>query len=262
MLELPPATRKLLAWCSLLTGTIRFSFLRTLLASKHAPQDTTGLPLLERSENPLSALNGALGAYILMPADDEDKFRFSHDRYLAAASDLTVKHWNTKLMHYIIAKTMVDSGASPDDFVVGSTRLYTRSRHICLAVDLLKSLEKNRAPFRDVLYQAAETAIESGARSTAIFYYAHCLLLLQDDPWDEDKPDVSYQETLRLFMRSSESYFQQGLLDEALSLIRTIFQKAKGIDDMAPAFIIHSRIFAIRGDSFGAFQAIKDCLYV
>lgn len=50
------------------------------------------------------------------------------------------------------------------------------------------------------------------------------------------------------------------MYDEAMSLIRTTFKRAKDAVDMASSFILQSRVFAIRGDSFGAFQALKDCL--
>lgn len=205
-------------------------------------------------------------------------------------------------MHYVIAKTIVLDENISNDSSTSSKALYMRSRHICLAVDLIKSRETKRASFRDVLYQAAETACESGARSTGIFYYAHCLMLLQDDPWEEDKPDVSYQETLQLFVRSAECYWHQGMLDEALALIRTTFKKAKDPGtkrprfntifycnvlaerylralrrrciiiaarrialtlltvDMASSFILQSRVSAIQGDSFAAFQGLKDLL--
>jgi hypothetical protein len=85
-------------------------------------------------------------------------------------------------------------------------------------------------------------------------------MLLQDNPWDDTKHDVSYQETLQLFVRSAECYWHQNMLDEALSLIRTTFQHARDSCDMASSFILQSRVHAVRGDSFGAFQALKDCL--
>jgi hypothetical protein len=109
-------------------------------------------------------------------------------------------------------------------------------------------------------YQAGETACESGARSTGIYYFAHSLMLLQDDPWDDSQPDVSYQETLQLFVRSAECYWHQDMLDESLSLIRTSLSHARDPCDMASSFILQSRVFAIRGDSSGAFQALRDCL--
>jgi hypothetical protein len=218
------------------------------------------LPLLRDSQDAVVALNATLGAYILQPAEEEDRFRFSHDRYLQASLELTESQCDTKLMHYVISKAIVLDDTISDDTALGSKALYMRSRHICLAINLIKEREANRSFFRDVLYQAAETACESGARSTGMFYYAHCLMLLQDDPWEEDTPDVSYQETLQLFVRSAECYWHQGMLDEALALIRTTFKKAKDPVDMASAFILQSRVSAVRGDSFAAFQSLKDLL--
>lgn len=260
--DLPLSTQKLLAWASLSSGTISFNIIRKLLDPKENPDDSSELPLLRKADEALPALNGALGAYILMPAEDEDKFRFSHDRYLAAVYEMTDKQWNTKRMHYIIAKMLASGAIFHDDTTAGTKGLYTRARHICLAVDLIKLKETERYVFRETLYQAAETACESGAKSTGIFYYAHCLLLLQDEPWDDTKTDVSYQETLQLFMRAAEAYWHQQLYDEALALIRTVFKRAKAVEDMAGAFVLQSRVFAMRGDSFGAFQSLKDCLYV
>lgn len=73
--ELPTASRKLLAWCSLLSGTIRFSFVKQLLTTKYAPDYADTLPLLRSPETALAALDGVLAAYILMQAEDDDKFR-------------------------------------------------------------------------------------------------------------------------------------------------------------------------------------------
>ncbi|KAL6710566.1 Chk1 protein kinase [Coniothyrium glycines] len=260
ILELPAASCKLLAWASLLGSTFSFELLSKLLDPSDKSNAGTSLPLLEGNEVALVALNDALNAYVLMPADQDAKFRFSHDRYMTAAASLVDKFWNTSLMHYTIAKVITSGTEYHDDSALGPKALYMRSRHICLAADLIKAKEMTRAPFRDVLYQAGETACESGARSTGIYYFVHSLMLLQDDPWDDTKPDVSYQETLQLFVRSAECYWHQSMLDEALSLIRTTFKHARDPCDMASSFILQSRVFAVRGDSFGAFQALKDCL--
>ena len=260
LLELPTEVRKLLAWASLLGGAFSYDLVVKLLNPKNAPADAERLPLFGEKECMVTALNGALNAYILMPADSDSRFRFSHDRYLFAAASLLEKDWNTSMMHYEIARIVSSSNEWHDDAMGDSKALYMRSRHICLAIDLIKTRESTRAPFRDVLYQAGETAAESGARSTAIYYFAHCLMLLQDDPWDDTKHDVSYQETLQLFVRSAECYWHQNMLDEALSLIRTTFQHARDSCDMASSFILQSRVYAVRGDSFGTFQALKDCL--
>lgn len=258
--ELPISSRKLLAWASLLGGSFSFDSLNKLLSPKDTPAPDARLPIFEDDECAVKALDGALNAYVLMPAEQDAKFRFSHDRYLTAAVNSLDKVWDTQLMHFMIAKMMTSGEEYHDDTALGSKALYMRSRHICLAAELIKSKEVRRAPFRDVLYQAGETACESGARSTGIYYFVHSLMLLQDDPWDDKQPDVSYQETLQLFVRSAECYWHQGMLDEALSLIRTTFKHARDPCDMASSFILQSRVFTIRGDSFGAFQALKDCL--
>ncbi|KAF2027874.1 hypothetical protein EK21DRAFT_70998 [Setomelanomma holmii] len=260
LLELHPATRKLIAWASLLSGSFSFYLVTQLMDPKRAPADAGRIPLLAEKESAIPALNGALDAYVLMPAEQDARFRFSHDRYLTAAASSLEKEWDTQTMHYLIAKIVTTGDEYHDDLTVGSKALYMRSRHICLAAELIKARESHRATFRDVLYQAGETACESGARSTGIYYFAHCLMLLQETPWDESIPDVSYQETLQLFVRSAECYWHQGMLDEALSLIRTTFKHARDPCDMASSFILQSRVFAVRGDSFGAFQALKDCL--
>ncbi|KAF2195293.1 hypothetical protein K469DRAFT_545787 [Zopfia rhizophila CBS 207.26] len=254
--ELPSATRKLLAWASLLGGTFSFNLLKKLLIEPCA--DAKELPVLHDSQDAVPALQGALSAYIIMPGDVDDRFRFSHDRYMVAAAALTECYKEAE-MHYAIAKLMIQESYQ-DDAIAGPKMLYMRSRHVCLAADLIKSRERKRAPFRDVLYQAAETASGSGAKSTSLYYYTHCLTLLQDDPWDESKPDVFYEETLQLFVRSSDCYWQQGALSEALALLRTTFAKVKDPVDLAASFILQSRVLAVRGDSFGAFQALKDCL--
>ncbi|KAH4006879.1 hypothetical protein HBI56_033610 [Parastagonospora nodorum] len=260
LLELPPSTRKLVAWASLLGGSFSFDMVKQLMNPKYAPADAKRIPLLEGKESAIEALNLALAAYVLMPGENDSRFRFSHDRYLTAASSSLDQEWDVQMMHYLIAKMATSGVVYHDELILGSKALYMRSRHICLAADLIKSRETKRAPFRDVLYQAGEAACESGARSTGIYYFAHCLVLLQDHPWDDTQPDVSYQETLQLFVRSAECYWHQSMLDEALSLIRTTFKFARNPVDLASSFILQSRVFAVRGDSFGAFQALKDCL--
>jgi signal transduction histidine kinase/predicted ATPase len=259
--ELPLNARKLVAWASLFGGAFSFSLVKTLMDPRMAPSDATSrIPLLIETDCAITALNETIAAYVIMAADNEDWFRFSHDRYLAAAVNSLDTAWDTPMMHYMIAKVMISDGKYENDASIGSKALYMRSRHICYACELIKRREPNRAPFRDILYQAAETACESGARSTGMYYFAHCLLLLQDDPWNDELDDVSYQETLQLFVRAAECYWHQGMFDEALALIRTTFKHARDPCDMASSFILQSRVFAVRGDSFGAFQALKDCL--
>ncbi|KAF2807838.1 uncharacterized protein BDZ99DRAFT_572730 [Mytilinidion resinicola] len=256
--ELPLPTRSLLAWASLIGNSFSFSLVKKLMDEETVLSNASGIPTLTDPQDSVFALQGALSSYILMAGEDEDKFRFSHDRYMLAATSLT-ECYNKSEMHFAIAKTMIENDYH-DDTAANSKGLYIRSRHICLAVDLIKSRVQNRASYRDVLYQAAENARESGARSTALYYYTHCLNLLQDDPWDEKIPDVLYQETLTLFTRSAECYWFQGMFEEALGLLQTTFSKAKDAVDKAPSWILRSRVFAVKGDSFAAFQALEQCL--
>ena len=76
-----------------------------------------------------------------------------------------------------------------------SRDLYVRSEHVCKSIELIKKRVKHRRRFRDLLFQAALKASESGARATALFYYRSCIALLQSNPWEEG-PDKDYQETL------------------------------------------------------------------
>jgi hypothetical protein len=154
--ELPVATRKLIAWASLLGGSFSFELVKRLMRPEYAPADAERIPLLAEKECAMTALNGALDAFVIMPAEQDSRFRFSHDRYLTAASTSLEKEWDTQMMHYLIAKTMtmIPGGDYVDELLSGSKALYMRSRHICLAAQLIKAREQQRSAYRDILYQA------------------------------------------------------------------------------------------------------------
>lgn len=86
------------------------------------------------------------------------------------------------------------------------------------------------------------------------------MTLLQDDPWSESAPDINYQETLSLFTQAAETCWYQGEEDSSLALLQTIFKNAHDAVDRAPGWMIRSRIFAVKGDSSAAFQALTECL--
>ncbi|KAF2457500.1 putative histidine kinase HHK1p [Lineolata rhizophorae] len=253
--ELPAVTRSVLAWGSLLGSSFSFSLVKRLMSGSYVMAE--GLPIA-KSQDPVAGLNGALGAYIILPAEDEDVFRFAHDRYLTAASQL-IECYNKTEMHYSIARTMMEADFL-DPTTTGSLSLYVRARHVCCAVERIKERVRLRLPYRDLLYQAAENACQSGAQSTGLYYFSHCLTLLQDNPWNDSISDVYYQETLTLFRRTAECYWYQGVFEAALGLLQTTFTMARDAVDKAPAWILQSRIFAMRGDSFAAFQALRTCL--
>ncbi|KAF2102189.1 hypothetical protein NA57DRAFT_54113 [Rhizodiscina lignyota] len=253
--ELPAQTKIFLAWASLLGNSFSFSLITTLMSGDTVIPVTGVTPPTSPSQDPLSALQGALAACLIMPGADDDTFRFAHDRYLSSASHLAT---NVEEMHYAIAKEMVEK--SRQDNFVRSKSLYQRSRHVCLASNLIKERENTRTHYRDLLYQSGMEACDSGARSTALFYFTNCLNLLQPDPWDDEKPDVRYQETLALYTRTIECYSYLAQFEVASGLLEVVFANVKDAVDRAPAWILHSRVLAMRGDSYNAFTALKQCL--
>jgi predicted ATPase len=255
--ELPKSSRSLLAWASLLGNSFTFSLAKRLLSGEKSWPNAQNLPIIGLHD-PVSGLQNALSAYIIMPCEDEDRFRFAHDRYMQAARSL-VECYDKEEMHFAISRIMVEKEFK-DNTTTKSKSLYVKSQHICAAVGLLKEREKIRAPYRALLFQAAENASESGARSTALFYWAHCLNLLQDKHWDSRMPDVDYQETLTLYTRAAETYWYQREFDKAMELLDDVFANARNAIDCAPCVIILSRVYAVQGNSYGAFTALKEGL--
>ncbi|KAB2575560.1 Sensor protein GacS [Lasiodiplodia theobromae] len=255
--ELPKVTRYLLAWASLIGSTFSFAIVKRLMQGEHAA-NATGLPITD--VDPVEGIDGAIASYIVMSGDDEDRFRFAHDRYMQASQSLIEsENFNQNEMHFAISKTMIEH-AYQDNTTTSSKSLFTRARHVACASDLIKGRVRNRALYRNALQQAAENACDAGARSTGLFYYTRCFNLLQDDPWDESNEDVDYRETLNIYTRSAECYWYQGFFEPALGLCQTIFAHAKTAVDKAPCWVLQSRIFAMRGDSFAAFEALRQCL--
>ena len=70
--------------------------------AKASPQDY--LPPF--SNDPVSGLQGAIAAFTIMPCENENRFRFSHDRYLQAAYALTDQYSRDE-MHYVLACAMM-----------------------------------------------------------------------------------------------------------------------------------------------------------
>lgn len=159
-------------------------------------------------------------------------------------------------MHYAIAKTLLGNWQQ-DAGTTTAKRIYVKSQHICAAVGLLRDREEIRAPYRVILAQAAEHASDSGARSTAVFYWTHCIKLLQDSPWEASRSDVDYQETLTLYTRTAETFWYLRDFAAAIETLDKVFRFAKSPIDMAPCWIIKSRVYAVQGNSHEAFAALK-----
>ena len=138
--------------------------------------------------------------------------------------------------------------------------VYVRAGHLILAASVVKRRVRHRSRFRELLFQAAQKAIESGARPTALQYYEVCLNLMQDDPWQIGAPDVYYEETLNVYTRAADLYFFQGHYSKAEKLLECIFERSHTAVDKAPAWLIQSRIYAANGNSFDAFRCLKTSL--
>lgn len=152
-------------------------------------------------------------------------------------------------MHFIIVQTMMKYSNIDD------RSMYARAQHVHHATSVIKRRVQQRSRFRELLIKAAQKAIESGARPTALQYYEACLDLMQPDPWKDKTEDVDYDETLAVYTKTAELYWYQGQFQEAHRLIASTFSGARTAVDKAPLWILQSRLFAQRGDLTAAFQS-------
>ena len=170
------------------------------------------------------------------------------------ASNFLRECQNVEKMHFIIAQTMMKY----QDMEVGS--LYNRAQHVSQAANVIRARVLHRWRYRELLSRAADKAIESGARSTALQYYEVCLSLLQSNPWAGGAQDVDYDETLSLHATAAELYWHQGQLTESQTLLDSIFAHAHKGPQKAHAWIIQSKLLGQTGNLTGALNALKTSL--
>ncbi|EDO03232.1 hypothetical protein SS1G_05712 [Sclerotinia sclerotiorum 1980 UF-70] len=257
--ELPPASRSILAWASLVGTTFSFELIQRLMSGEFDSEDNMigCVPdghycLSHTQQDAIGGLQAAIQAYIIVATQDDDRFRFAHDRYIQAASSL--RECNGPTMHFIIAQTLMKYYSADE-----RSRDVTAS-HICECVDVIVEKVLHRHSFRKLLFECATIAAESGARPTAARFYAVCFRLLQKDPWNDNKPDCYYDETLQLYTRAAECYLYMGHYQETKRVLAIIFENAQTPVDKSPAWVLQSRTFSQEGDSFSAFEALKQCL--
>jgi signal transduction histidine kinase/predicted ATPase/CheY-like chemotaxis protein/serine/threonine protein kinase len=257
--ELPPAARSILAWAALLGQTFSFDMICKLMSGEfHYADDTSTEPNGDHSrksysqQDAVEGLHAAITAYIIVPSETDDRFRFAHDRYVQAAAAL--RECNPRMMHFVIAQTLLKYYSTDKKW-----RDNTAS-HICEAVDIIKKRVPHRQPFRMLLCDCARAATENGARATAAKYYSNAVALLQPSPWDGGLEDVSYAETFDLYMRAAECYLYMGRLSAANDVLQTVFASAQTATDRAAAWVLESRIYAQGGNSKLALQSLKHCL--
>jgi signal transduction histidine kinase/CheY-like chemotaxis protein/tetratricopeptide (TPR) repeat protein len=255
--ELPEASRAILGWASLVGHSFSFELIQRLLSGEFNYDDEGSDTNVTRSftlsqQDAVEGLQAAIQAYIIVSTENDDRFRFAHDRYMQAA--ISLGQFNVNKMHFIIAQTLMKYYSS-------ETRAQTSTAiHICCSVNIIKDRVLHRQSFRKLLYDCAQAAAESGARPTAVRYYSTCFELLQDSPWSNSKPDAYYDETLQLHTRAAECYLYMGLYFEAKSLLETVFLNAKTAVEKAPAWVLQSRVYSQEGDSVAAFKSLKSCL--
>lgn len=253
MRAMPVEAQAFLAWAAIIGNSFSFHLVERAMScdcSTASPREF----IPPTSKDPVAGLQAALNAFVVMATEDEDRFKFSHDRYVAAADSLC-NAYRREEMHFVISCAMMKH--SPYNSAVHSSNLlFEQARHVCEAIGVIKHRVVKKAAHRDLLYQAAETAREAGAKSAGLYYFKHCLDLLQDDPWDESLGDASYVETLTLMTRAAEAYWYMGHYDEASVLLTDIYSHARSAADKAPAAIIKNRMYVAQGDSKTAFMVL------
>ena len=255
--EMPVDAQALLAWAAMCGDTFSFNLMKRVMScdcSKASPKEL----IPPTSSDAVAGLQAALQSFIIMPTEDEDIFSFSHDRYVAAA-DALCDDYRREEMHYVIASALMkhetyNAVTQPDK------ALFEQARHICEGIQAVKKRVKVRLPFRDLLYQAAETARESGARASGLHYFECCIKLLQDDPWNDAKEDSSYAETLALYTRAAEACWYMGDYEGVGPCLGALFKNAREPADKAPASIICSRVSMENGDHKSAFWRLRNAL--
>jgi signal transduction histidine kinase/CheY-like chemotaxis protein len=256
--ELPAAARAILAWAALLGRSFSFELICRLLSGEFQYIDETcpephseHYHMSYSQQDAITGLQSAIQAYILVPSELDDRFRFAHDRYIQAAGAL--KECNSQKMHFVIAQTLMK-------YYGTETRIRdSAASHICESIEIIKKRVKNRQQYRGLLFDCAQTSADNGARPTAAKYYSGAVALLQPNPWI-DGNDVSYSETSQLHLRAAECYLYMGHHAAANTLLTTMLESARTPMDKAPAYVLQSRILAQNGDADGALAALKECL--
>jgi signal transduction histidine kinase/tetratricopeptide (TPR) repeat protein len=245
--SLSPISKSILAWASSLGMTFSFQLIQRLL---HTDRAASKLNLPEGEM--VQALQAAVDAYVIVPTKHHDVFSFTYNRYMHIAASFHARDKD----HVNFVKAQVLFQHYSHD---GKYRNMLASA-IIESAPVIKRSVTTRQPFRKFLADHAKAASETGFRSTAINSYASCVVLLQDDVWDDDAEDVSYDETLHIYTAAAECYLYQGQHAEASYLLQSMLSNARSAVDKAPSWILQSRMLAQQGNSTGAFQALKECL--
>ncbi|KAH8424071.1 putative sensor histidine kinase/response regulator [Aspergillus melleus] len=261
--ESPAAARSILVWSALLGSPFAFSLVQKLLTSEflYSSDDDEAVDLtcpqnvnlIRQSEaNIVVGLQYLVQANLVIPGKTDDEFRFANDRIAQAAASLTEGR-NVEKMHFIISQALMKY------YHDGRSR-YSMARHVGLASRIIKSRVVQRLDYRKILWDAAQTAAQSGARPTSLWYFRHCIALLQDSPWDDNNTDVYYDETLRLHIATAEMSWSQGHNPEALDLLDEVLKYGKTAVCKSRAWIVKAKIYAQMGKHPLSMDSLLTCL--
>lgn len=245
--SLSPVSKSILAWASLLGMSFSFQLVQRLLNSDEIGPESG---LSEREM--IQGLQATMQAYVIVPTQDHDIFSFTYNHYMHMAASFHTRDQDH--VNFVKAQVLFRYYSHDDKY-----RNMLASA-IVESAPIIKASVAKTGPFRKFLFDYAKAASETGFRSTAINSYTSCILLLQEDMWNEDAEDVSYDETLQIFTSAAESYLYQGQHAEAGCLLDSMLSNARIPVDKAPSWILQSRMLAQLGNSTGAFQALKECL--
>ncbi len=155
-------------------------------------------------------------------------FRFTHDRIREAAQTLLSDDERSRL-HWEAARHLI-AGISPDERV---SRAFEVADHLNRAHTHVPA--EHRLEVIDWNEVAGRRALASGVGSAAQVYFSAARRLLSAEDWITRWPFC-----FELHLQSSESAFQAGCLDEALSLLEPI--DLPSLDPMATARLSVKRI--------------------
>ncbi|KAJ5974406.1 hypothetical protein N7481_011616 [Penicillium waksmanii] len=245
--SLSPVSKSILAWASALGMSFSFQLVQRLLNNDKIAAES---PLPEREL--IEGLQATIEACVIVPTQDPDVFSFAYDHYMHLAASFHTR--GKDHVNFIKAQVLFQHHSHEEKYC---NMLATA---IIESATVIKSSVARRKPYRKFLVDHAKAASETGFRSTAVKTYESCIILLQEDMWNDDVDDVSYGETLQIYTSAAEGYLYQGQHAEANCLLQSILSNARSPVDKAPSCILQSRMLVQLGNSTGAFQALKECL--
>lgn len=245
--SLTPVSKSILAWASTLGMTFSFQLVQKLINSDEMVSES-GLPEREMFQG----LQATIQAYVIVPTQDPDVFSFTYNHYMHIAASFNMRDHDH--VDFIKAQVLFRYYSHDDRY-----RNMLASA-IIQSAPIIKGSVVSRKPLRKFLFDYAKAASETGFRAADIKSYSSCILLLQEDMWNDDAEDVSYDETLQILTSAAEAYLYRGQHAEASLLLNSMISNARSPVDKAPSWILQSRLLAQLGDSSGAFNALKEGL--